>query len=157
MCARAEALLFMASRAELIDRRVIPLLQEGGVAILDRFTHSTMAYQGAGRFNNNADDLTFLRYGNNWATNNLVPDRTYFLHAPLDTLHNRMRSRGKLDRMEQQERDFHDRVHAAYERMAAEAAQDTSGRILLIDASPSAEEVFEKQIKPDLNRMLGLQ
>src|SRR5262245_42561648 len=72
---RSEALLFMASRAQLVEREMRPALERGDVVLVDRFFLSTYAYQGAGRGLPEPD----LRVANAVATNGLVPDHTLLL------------------------------------------------------------------------------
>ena len=76
---RTEALLFMASRAQLVEREVRPALDAGATVLVDRFFLSTYAYQGAGRGLPEND----LRVANRLATNGLVPDCTLFLMLPV--------------------------------------------------------------------------
>ena len=73
--ARAEALLYAAARAELVDERVRPLLQQGVTVLLDRFVDSSLAYQGAGR----GLGIEQVRAINLLATGGLAPDRTLLL------------------------------------------------------------------------------
>src|SRR3954466_6081642 len=75
---RAEALLFMASRAQLVEREIRPALERGAIVLVDRFFLSTFAYQGDGRGLPEAD----LRAANAMATTGLVPDRTLLLTLP---------------------------------------------------------------------------
>src|SRR5881227_3491928 len=75
---RAEALLFMASRAQLVEREIRPALASGAIVLVDRFFLSTYAYQGVGRGLSEDD----LRAANSMATSGLVPDRTLLLTLP---------------------------------------------------------------------------
>src|SRR3954471_9726187 len=96
MVARTEALLFMASRAQLVEREIRPALDAGSIVLVDRFFLSTYAYQGAGRGLPEED----LRAANRVATSGLVPDRTLlFVLSPEEGLA-RVGRRGDHDRME---------------------------------------------------------
>jgi dTMP kinase len=125
--ARAEALLYAAARAQLVDEALEPLLGGGRLVLLDRFVDSSLAYQGAGR------DLGIdrVREVNAFATGGLTPDRTLLLR--LDPAVGRARStqRGAPpDRLEQQPDHFFARIAAAYD----ELARSDSDRIRVIDA-----------------------
>src|SRR5450755_2013953 len=85
--ARAEALLYAAARAQLVEEALEPLLAEGTLVLLDRFVDSSLAYQGAGR----ALGLEPVRAINEFGTGNLTPDRTLLL--TLDPAIGRARSR----------------------------------------------------------------
>ena len=73
--ARAEALLYAASRAQLVEERVLPALEAGATVLLDRFVDSSLAYQGAGR----RLGVAAVRAINDFATGALEPDRTLLL------------------------------------------------------------------------------
>jgi dTMP kinase len=137
---RSEALLFMASRAQLVEREIRPALDEGAIILVDRFFLSTYAYQGAGR--GLPEDT--LRQANAMATNGLVPDLTLLLTLPVEAGLARAGERGKRDRMEAAELEFHERVARAFERFATEAwqrAHPECGPIVLIDAAGSPQDV----------------
>lgn len=137
---RSEALLFMASRAQLVEREIRPALDEGAIVLVDRFFLSTYAYQGDGRGLPEDD----LRRVNAMATNGLVPDLTLLLALPADAGLARALERGEHDRMERAELEFHERVARAFERFATESWQRTHpecGPIVLIEASGSAAAV----------------
>jgi dTMP kinase len=142
--ARGEALLFMASRAELIDRVIRPALLRNAVVLLDRFFLSTYAYQVAGRGLNEAD----VRAANDLATTGLRPDLTLLLHLPVSESLARMerRLRGP-DRIEGSGREFHERVAAALELFGSESWQRSHpecGPIVRVDGTGSEQEVFER-------------
>jgi dTMP kinase len=136
----AEALLFMASRAQLVERELRPALQEGAVVLLDRFFLSTYAYQGVGR--GLPDDE--IASANRLATRGLVPDLTLLLTLPPAEGLARAARRGAHDRMERAEAAFHDRVSAAFARFASsewQRAHPECGPIAVIDARGSEPEV----------------
>jgi dTMP kinase len=138
--ARAEALLFMASRAELGEREVGPALERGDVVVLDRFFLSTYAYQIAGRGLPEDD----VRHANQFATGGLVPDLTLLLELPAGEGLTRADARGGRDRMERSADDFHRRVDEAFSRFASprwQAGHPECGPIAPLDASGSIEAV----------------
>jgi dTMP kinase len=133
--ARAEALLYAAARAQLVDEAVRPLLSRDAWVLLDRFVDSSLAYQGAGR----SLGIAAIREINDFATGGLVPDRTLLLS--IDPSLGRARSRARrdrLDRLELEHDDFHARIAAAYAELAAAEPQ----RIRTIDAAQEPEDVL---------------
>lgn len=137
---RAEALLFMASRAQLVERDVRPALANGQVVLADRFFLSTYAYQGAGR----GIPLAELRAANAVATAGLVPDLTLLLDFPVAEGLARAGARGGHDRIEQVGSVFHERVSAAFAQFASAGWQQEHpevGPIVVVDARGSEAEV----------------
>jgi dTMP kinase len=137
--ARAEALLYAAARAQLIEEAVEPLLSSGKWVLLDRFVDSSLAYQGAGR------DLGIgaVREINDFATGGLTPDRTLLLS--IDPAIGRARSLERaegLDRLEREEDEFRTKIALAYERLAAE----DPGRIRTIDARQEPQAVLSRAL-----------
>ncbi len=126
--ARAEALLYAAARAQLVDEALEPLLSGGVWVLLDRFVDSSLAYQGAGR----SLGTEAVRRLNEFATGGLRADRTLLLE--IDPARGRARSRARrdpLDRIEAEGESFHARVASAY----AELADADPQRIRRIDAT----------------------
>ena len=137
---RAEALLYAAARAQLVEEALTPLLAEGQLVLLDRFVDSSLAYQGGGR----SLGIDSIRAINQFGTGGLVPDRTLLLQ--ITTAAGRARSDGRaepLDRLERQPDAFFDRVADAY----AELAAAEPGRIRVIDASQAPEAVLEAALE----------
>ncbi len=128
----AELLLFNASRNHLVETVINPALKEGKVVICDRFTDSTIAYQGYGR---NLDMETIEKI-NNIATGGLKPDLTILMDIlPGIGL---ARKRGqKRDRFEKESLAFHNQVRKGYLKLAAREPD----RWMIIDASKSKEEI----------------
>jgi len=138
--ARTEALLFMASRAELVDNDIRPALARGEVVIADRFFLSTYAYQIAGR----GLSETEVTAANRFATGGLAPDLTILLRLTVAAALARTDSRGARDRIESADDDFHHRVAEAFDRFAEPAWQRShpeSGPVVAIDAAASVDEV----------------
>ena len=134
--ARAEALLYAAARAQLVEEALEPLLARGAWVLLDRFVDSSLAYQGAGR----ELGIDAVREINAFATGGLTPDRTLLL--TLRPALGRERSRARevpLDRLEREHDDFHARIADAYARLAAA----DPGRIRAIDATQPPERVLD--------------
>lgn len=139
----AEALLFMASRAQLVERVLRPALGAQSIVLVDRFFLSTYAYQGAGRGIPN-DDLVAA---NRMATRGLTPDLTVLLDLATDEGLRRVARRGAHDRIEQATTDFHARVAAEFRRFATAEWQQRHpecGPIAVVDARGSEAEVFAR-------------
>ena len=141
---QAELFLVAASRAQLVAEVIRPALEQGKVVICDRFTHSTMVYQGYGR----GLDFTAIQMVNNMATRNLNPDLIVLLDIPPEQ--GLARKRSLKDRFELEDLSFHRRVRDGYLKMAA-AEPD---RWLVIDASLPKEKVT-KTIWARVSRLLA--
>ncbi len=131
---RAEALLYAAARAQLVEEALEPLLAAGSWVLLDRFVDSSLAYQGAGR----ELGIGPVSAINDFATGDLRPDRTLLL--ALDPAVGRSRSRMRaepVDRLEREDEQFFARIASAYEQLAAEEPQ----RIRTLDASQHPDRV----------------
>ncbi|PLS25373.1 dTMP kinase [Bifidobacterium imperatoris] len=141
---RAEALLFAADRAQHVAETIRPALERGEVVITDRYLDSSLAYQAGGR------ELTLkeIRDLSMWATNNLLPARTYLLDMDPAMSHNRLQH--AEDRMESAGDDFQSRTRQAFLDLAA-AEPD---RFRVIDASQSIEQVWAA-IEADIKTLLG--
>ena len=132
--AATEALLFMASRAELVAREILPSIVEGLVVLVDRFFLSTYAYQIVGR--RLPEDE--IRAANRLATAGLIPDLTLLLDVPVGEGLGRADARGARDRMERADDDFHVRVGNAFREFADQKWQHSHpecGPIKLIDGT----------------------
>jgi dTMP kinase len=140
-----EALLFMASRAELIAREILPSLIQGNVVLLDRFFLSTYAYQIFGR----GLAETEIRAANRLATAGLAPDITLLLDVPATEGLGRADARGARDRMERSDDDFHQRVTNAFRKFADPKWQHSHpecGPIKLIDGTGDEMTVHRRVI-----------
>jgi len=142
--ARAEALLFMASRAQLVAREIRPALERGEWVLLDRFFLSTYAYQIAGR----ALPEREVREANRFATGGLVPDLTLLLSLPVQEGLARAAGRSATyDRIEATGEAFHRRVAEAFTTFAEpawQAGHPECGPIVSIDGGGSEQDVASR-------------
>lgn len=142
---RSELLLYAADRAQHIETLIKPLLDRGTMILCDRFTDSTLAYQGYGR----GLDLQQIHQINQIATGGLVPDLTLWLNVPVEAGLTRIKARKKVDRIEQADLEFHYRVAEGFATLAKMYPQ----RIVPIDGNGDRDHVTQ-QIKNILNQKL---
>ncbi len=133
--ARAEALLYAAARAQLVEEALAPALARGAWVLLDRFVDSSLAYQGGGR----ALGVEAVAAINAFATGGLQPDRTLLLRIDPALGRARQDGRGEApDRLEREHDAFFAAIAAAYDELAAAEPQ----RIRTLDASADPPSVL---------------
>lgn len=150
ICSNTELLLYAADRAQHVEETIEPWLEAGYWVLCDRFTDSTVAYQGYGR----QLDLALIHQLNQIATGGLKTDLTLWLNVSPEVGLARMQQRGEADRMEQAGKDFHTRVCEGFEALANPAVTHTasgaskdsstpysSGPMVEIDGNQSLEVV----------------
>lgn len=135
---RTEALLYAASRAQLMGEKILPLLNEGVNVICDRFIDSTMAYQGYGR---KLDKLELEKL-NVFATEGVKPDLTILLDIEPEEAFKRITGR-EQDRLETEKIDFHQRVREGYLTLARFEPE----RFKVISALLPEETIHEQILK----------
>ncbi len=137
---RAEALLYAAARAQLVDERLEPWLAAGTWVLLDRFVDSSLAYQGAGR----GLGIEAVAELNTFATGGLEPDRTLLLRIDPAAARARLRERDDVpDRLELEDDDFFATIAAAYDELAARYPR----RVRVLDASQDEESLLSAALK----------
>ena len=128
-----ELLLYFASRAQNVDQCIRPALEQGAVVIADRYTDSTLVYQGWAR--GLGEDV--VRELHAIACRGVEPQLTICLDVDLEVGAARLGARAAADRLEQQSREFHERVRDGYLRLAIAEPE----RVKVVDASRSVDEV----------------
>lgn len=146
--ARAEALLYAASRRQHLVETIIPALKEGKLVLCDRFVDSSLAYQGGGR-NLGVDEVLNL---NLFATQNVFPDYTLFFNiSPEEGIKRLSNDKQRVaDRLDLESENFHDKVYDTF----IELSKRFKDRYIIIDATKPINEVVEetyKIIKEKLN------
>lgn len=131
-----QTLLYLAARSEHVDKLLRPSLAAGKIVICDRFSDSTLVYQGLAQ-GKSLTELDTLRQLNAFATGGLVPDLTLVFDASPEALLARRVQRGVSDRYEQQGLEFQQHLRAGFLQLAKHEPQ----RIKLIDAGGNVEEV----------------
>ena len=133
-----ELLLYLASRAQLTQRVILPSLREKKVVICDRYSDSTLAYQGYGRGLNKS----MIEYLNQVASSGLSPDLTILLDVPVKISLKRKAKEMKKegDRLEKEKIEFHQRVRDGYLKIA----KKNKKRIKIIDGRKDQEKTWQK-------------
>ncbi|HAN73603.1 MAG TPA: dTMP kinase [Planktothrix sp. UBA8402] len=132
---RAELFMYAADRAQHVEGFLKPLLDQGNMILCDRYTDSTIAYQGYGR----GLDLSLINQLNQIATNSLESDLTLWLDVDVELGLARTRTRGKIDRIEQANLEFHQRVQQGFKLLA----QANPDRIIPINGMLNIDQVTE--------------
>ncbi|MGD8911480.1 MAG: dTMP kinase [Candidatus Thiodiazotropha sp.] len=140
-----ELLLMFAARAEHLQQKILPALEQGVWVLCDRFTDASFAYQGAGR----GLSLQKIAELQQFVQGSLRPDLTLLLDLPVDKGLARAGKRSEPDRFESEKRDFFEKVRAGYLQIATQEPN----RVQVIDAAPALERVQE-QIKRVIQRYL---
>lgn len=135
----AELLLYYASRAQLVQEVIRPAIQRNSVVITDRFTDSTVAYQGHAR----GIDLTVIHTLDNMVVHDMKPFLTILLDLDVEEGLRRNRHARKEDRFELETVEFHKRVRKGFLQIAGEEPD----RVKLVDASSGAEEISREVIR----------
>lgn len=131
MSDRAEALLMIASRAQLTDKVILPQIIDGKWVVADRYADSTLAYQGGGR----GLSVNSLDMINEFGTYTLKPDLTFFIDISVDIANSRMRV--EKDRIEKEGNDFQQRVRDQYLKLS----EEDSDRVVVINGDKSIDEI----------------
>ena len=138
MAADCELLLLFAARAQHLQQVIVPALQAGQWVLCDRFIDASFAYQAAGRgiASTKIQQLVDLFVP-------VLPERTFWLDAPVELGLQRAQQRGQLDRFEQEKVEFFQKVRACYQQRASAEPQ----RFVRLDASESAEQVWQTALE----------
>jgi dTMP kinase len=139
-----EALLFAADRAQQVAEVILPALREGWVVIGDRFTDSSLAYQGVAR----GLGLVAVARLNEWATGGLQPTLTFYLDMPVEAALARKSAEGS-DRIEGEPAEFHQAVREAYIMLS----KLYSHRVVVVDATAGRGEIHAR-VKSEIARFM---
>jgi len=149
-----ELFLYLADRAQHVQEVILPAIEGGKIVLCDRYTDSTLAYQGYGR----GIDLGLLRQLNEFANRGVKPDLTLLLDCPVELglsrtaqrQSNAGSARSREDRFEREKVEFHEKVRAGFLAMAGAEPE----RFRIIDASRSVEQV-SREIQNIIDREMG--
>ena len=131
-----ELLLYNAARAQHLSEKIAPAINGGKVVITDRFTDSTVAYQGYGR----GIDIQLIMSINNIATEGIKPHLTILFDLDVETGLKRNKGINKVDRLELEDIEFHKKVREGYLHISEKDRE----RIRIVDASMPVEKISEK-------------
>lgn len=143
MSTMTEALLYAASRAELIEKVIKPSLNNQKIIICDRFIDSSIAYQGIAR-NIGIEKILSI---NNYVIDNIMPDITFYLDISPQISIKRKKNQKSLDRIEKEDLTFHNQVYQGYQKLLLMYPK----RIYKLDATQS-ENALHNQIRSILNK-----
>ena len=146
LASNAELLLMFAARSQHIEKLIIPALKRGAWVLCDRFTDSTIAYQGYAR----GLDMQGILALKEIVQCGLEPDVTYWFDAPVELGMSRARNRGPADRFEVEELSFFESVRAGFVALA----QQHPDRIIKINAALELDQV-QVQLRSELGRLLS--
>jgi dTMP kinase len=131
-----EAMLMFAARLEHVEQVIRPALLAGKWVISDRFSDASFAYQGGGR----GLDWSKLEQLEQWVHGDLQPDLTLFFDVPVEVARQRLSANASLDRFEQEQADFFERVRAGYHKRIRQNPQ----RYAVIDGAQSMDDVKQQ-------------
>ncbi len=131
---KMEIILNFAARQDHIDKIIKPAIQNGSIVLSDRYVDSTYAYQVHGR----GMDINFVNMMRQHVCNDVMPDITFYFDIPVEKAMARISADRKLDRFEKEKIDFHLRVRDGYLK---HYAYEVHGRVVIIDATKSIEEI----------------
>jgi len=143
---RAELFLYLASRTQHLEEIILPALKKGKIVLCDRFSDATVAYQGFGR----RLDMKVVRTAVDYAAKDLSPDLTLLLDLDVRLGLARVKDRGRSNRLDREQREFHQRVRMGYLRLARSEPR----RIKVVKASQPPLGVAG-EIKKIVNRYLA--
>ena len=143
---RAELFLYLASRTQHLEEVILPALKKGKIILCDRFSDATLAYQGFGR----RLDMKVVRTAVAYASKGLSPDLTLLLDLDVRLGLARVKDRGRSNRLDREQREFHQRVRVGYLRLA----RSEPGRLKIVEASQSPQDVA-RDIKKIVGRSLA--
>ncbi len=140
-----ETLLYAAARVQHLEEKVIPALNDGVVVILDRYIDSSLVYQGIAR----GVGIDNVIRANSYAMN-YMPNITFFLDVKPEVGLKRLSGRDKMDRLDLETIDFHNKVYNGY----IQVRDMYKDRIKTIDGEKTKEEVV-RQIEDELDKIFG--
>jgi dTMP kinase len=140
MSNRCELLLYLAARAEHIDKKIVPEMKKGKIVLSDRFEEATFAYQGFGR----EVGLDIIMPLNNYATSGIIPDITFIFDITLEESEKRFIESGKSrDRIESGDKLFFKKIRRGYQ----DRAYMNPDRIILLNGELPRDVIADMVLK----------
>ncbi|WP_457679990.1 dTMP kinase [Thermovibrio sp.] len=143
----SELCLYIAARGFHVKNLIEPALKGGSFVVCDRFSDSTLAYQGYGR----GLEVNLIREMDERARGGVKPDITFLLDLPVEEAFKRIREKRK-DRIENESLEFHERVRRGF----LEIAKEERERVVVIDGRKTVEEIFSEVLKTLKERGIAL-
>jgi dTMP kinase len=131
-----ELMLYLGSRSQLVQKRIIPALKSKKIVVCDRFSDSTLAYQGYGR----GLDIKWIKSLNKKSTLGIKPDLTLFIDVPLKVQIQRAKKKINKDRLEKESLAFYGKIRRGYLKIANEDKK----RVKIIDGSGTIKQTWGK-------------
>ena len=147
MTPMTEAILFSADRRFHLDKLIIPSLNKGKIVLCDRYFDSTFAYQGAGR-GLGIDKMINLQEN---ITDNFYPHLTFYFDVSINEAIKRVESRGKKNRLDNESKEFMERVHKGYK----EVIKRDPKRFVIIDANKNFKDVYAQVLIQFTKRVIN--
>lgn len=146
----SELMLYLIARTELVYHVIRSALENGVSVLSDRFTDSTRAYQGAGRFNSRKDIIDFIRTSSEFLYGDCMPDKTFYFDITYDTMMERC-AQESYDYLESSGREFFERARGEYIKIASEEPE----RVHFISGEESIEDI-KIEIFGELNKIFKI-
>jgi dTMP kinase len=146
MHALSELFLYQAARAEHVQQKIIPAIKQGRTIFCDRFTTSTLAYQGAGR----KLSLKLIHLLNDQATFGIKIDAIIWLKLDRKTAQERTQNRGQENRLDREKEQFHLAVMKGFEL----EYKKNKSKFIVLDAAQSPDDIFNHLIEHPLWKKL---
>lgn len=141
---KTELLLYQASRAELVDKKIRPALDSERWVVSDRFYQSTWAFQGYGR----GLDLSSVEWLNKYATEGCAPDVVVWINTPVDVCQERLQKRKsegeELSRLDEEKRAFHQKVYEGYKAISE---SDKDSHWIVLDGLKTPKELADELLE----------
>lgn len=145
---KTELLLYLASRSQLVQKKIIPALKDKKIVLCDRFSDSTLAYQGYGR----GLDIKWIKNLNQKTTAGIKPDLTLLIDVPLNIHTRRAKNKKNKDRLEKENLAFYRKIRSGYLKIA----RGDKKRVRVVDGSQTITQTWEK-VRSIIDRFLMIE
>lgn len=142
---QAELLLLFAARSQHLENLIIPRINSGTYVVCERFIDATFAYQGGGRGLN----FKYIEFLENFVQGNFKPDLVLLFDLEVELALTRIKARGKLDRIEEEQADFFERIRTVY----LNRAKKNSNKYYIINAALDVD-IIKQQIRSIMNKVI---
>lgn len=144
---QSELLLLFAARSQHLENLIIPTLNIGTYVVCERFIDATFAYQGGGR----GLDFKYIEFLENFVQVNFKPDLILLFDLEVDLALTRIKARGKLDRIEEEQADFFERIRTVY----LNRAKQNPNKYYIINAALDVD-IIKQQVKSIIDKVINI-